>query len=93
MLLLLKNNRLICSPNDAFFIYKKTIIRPRSLRLRCNNDFLRTNMMADYLDKMSTDINYITYVEENEEQSYLQLLIIICILVYMFLDSRKDDQS
>ncbi len=86
-MLLIKNNRLFY----PLMTYKKSIKKPRLIRLRCDRDFLRTNMMADYIDKMSTDINYITYVEENEEESYLQLIIIIGLLLYMFLD--KDRQS
>ena len=52
--------------------------------------FMRTNMMADYLDKMSTDINYITYLddEENDSCAYFQLLLIICLLIYMFFDKK-----
>jgi hypothetical protein len=53
-----------------------------------NSDFLRTNVMADYLDKMSTDINYITYTEdlvEDDGLQYFQMCIIIGIIIYMFL--------
>lgn len=54
-------------------------------RPKCDADFLRTNMLADYLDKMSTDVNYITYIEEEDDHhSYIQLLIVIAIFVFMF---------
>lgn len=54
-------------------------------KTRCDSDFLRTNMLADYLDKMSTDVNYIAYIEEEEDyQSYFQLFIVIAIFIYMF---------
>jgi len=58
---------------------------------------MRTNVMADYLDKMSTDIYHISQIEEDETEALIQLAVIILILVYMFFcggggnkDSDKD---
>jgi hypothetical protein len=51
-----------------------------------HHHYLKTNVMADYLDKMSTDVNYITYIEENEEECHIQVFIIIVLLIYMFID-------
>ncbi len=51
--------------------------------------------MADYLDKMSTDIHHITCTEEDETEAWIQLAVIIGILVYMFICPRdtKDDSE
>lgn len=61
--------------------------RQNTYKTKCDADFLRTNMLADYLDKMSTDVNYITYIEE--EDDYLQLLIVIGIFIYMFYAPKE----
>lgn len=63
--------------------------KPRARKNRCyGSDYFRTNMMADYLDKLSTDINYITYMEEEDcdsSMAYLNMIIVIVLLLYMFL--------
>ena len=58
-----------------------------------NKDFIRTNVMADYLDKMSTDIYHISQIEEDETEAWIQLAIIIVILIYMFMSGNKDDDK
>lgn len=55
-------------------------------------DYLRTNMMADYLDKLSTDINYITYFEDEDSDTsmaYWNAVIVILILMFMFINRPK----
>lgn len=85
-----KKNEIKTVPQKHSCVYKIQ----KKTRIHCNNaDFMRTNMMADYLDKLSTDINYITYLEQEDTDdnlmSYLHLLIIIFLLCYMFISKPK----
>ncbi len=54
--------------------------------------FCRTNMLADYIEKLSTDINMISYTEDDNNVSeckYVAMVnacIIIGIMLYMFFD-------
>lgn len=63
---------------------------------RVDNDYIRTNVMADYLDKLSTDVNYISHVEdelEDNQWQYIQACIVLGILVYMFLTNWSDKRE
>jgi hypothetical protein len=54
-----------------------------------NIAFCRTNMLGDYIEKLSTDINMISYSEEGYECKYIAMInacIIIIIMLYMFFD-------
>ena len=56
-----------------------------------NIAFCRTNMLSDYIEKLSTDINMISYCEESHSDGckYIAMVnacIIIGIMLYMFLD-------
>lgn len=61
-----------------------------------DNAFVRTNVLADYIDKLTNDINMVTLGDdgENEHQckyiAMVHCLIIIAILVFMFLDKNND---
>ena len=77
---------------------KRPVLNNRLIKQKSvyGSDYLRTNMMADYLDKMSTDINYITYLDDDDtdnSESYIQLIIIIAILLYMFWSSSNKNKD
>lgn len=77
------NQKQICFIPRCYYRCNTKTNRP--IKTNCDADFLRTNMLADYLDKMSTDVNYITYIEEEDDhQSYIQLLVVIAIIIFMF---------
>ena len=69
-------------------------LRTFTVRRKCiSGDYLRTNVMADYLDKLSTDVNYITYIEETDEDvCYLQVIIVIGIIIYMFFSDYTKEK-
>jgi hypothetical protein len=71
-----------------------TNCRNKSFAVQCSyddKDFLRTNILADYLSQYSTDINCITYIEDVEDEGIhiLHTCIIIGILIYMFWDNSN----
>lgn len=60
-----------------------------------NNTFVRTNVLADYLDKF-TNINMVS-ISENDDSEHqckymaqINCLIIIFVLAYMFFDKTDD---
>ena len=62
----------------------------RNARNGRSSGFVRTNVLADFVSKFTNDINMISNSEEDVEQckyiAYVNCIIIICILVYMFFD-------
>jgi len=76
-----------------FLIKKTKSLQKPITRRRVSKDFIRTNVMADYLDKMSTDIYHISQIEEDETEAWIQLAIIIIILIYMFVSGNKDSDK
>jgi hypothetical protein len=90
-MLKLKNNIYI---KPVFKNYRYII--PRSHSRVDPTIYLKTNMMADYIDKLSNDINMITIQEENDNDehsckyiSYLNTIIILAVLLYMFWNNKK----
>lgn len=76
----------------------KKVLRGGKSKCTYGSDYLRTNMMADYLDKFSTDINYITYFEDEDCDSsiaYWNTLIVLLILAFMFVDyfNRRNNNN
>lgn len=55
-----------------------------------NSDFAKTNVLSDYIDKTYTDVNYVSYIEEDGDEgaAVLQVCIIVAVLVYMFWASK-----
>lgn len=91
---MLRGIKKVCSIKDRNMVFSYSRSRPRfqsyhrnvnTQKIKCDADFLRTNLLADYLDKLSTDVNYISYIEEEDDhQSYIQLFIVIAIFIFMF---------
>jgi len=63
-------------------------VRPKAI----NRDYIRTNVMADYLDKMSTNVYHYSDIEEDETEAWIQLAVIIGILIYMFICPGDKDE-
>ena len=68
--------------------------RVLTVRPQCiSGDYLRTNVMADYLDKLSTDVNCITYTEEaDDDMCYIQVVVVVGILMYMFMSENTKEK-
>lgn len=61
-------------------------------------DFCRTNVMADYIERFTNDINVVATMEQDDSNDYtckyvamFNCIIIIIILIFMFID-RKDEK-
>lgn len=57
-------------------------------------NYIRTNVIADYIEKMYTDINIVTQQEEGYECKYIaqfQMILLLALICFMFIDKRNPD--
>lgn len=91
------NNRfnMGCMYGSRKILNRRVCCMSKSSQGSYDSDFLRTNVMADYLDKLSTDANYIAYTEDLEENpmQYIQACVVIWILVYMYFANWGDKRD
>jgi len=76
------------------------IIQPMITRVKLSRNesaFCRTNVMADYIERFTNDINVVATMEQDDSNDYtckyiamINYIIIIVILIFMFVD-RKDE--
>lgn len=65
--------------------------------------FMRTNVLADYIDKLTNDINMVALTESDDDEfqckhiAMMNCVIIIGILIFMFIDmntgGNKDSED
>ena len=82
-------------------IYIKNI-HPSKTLIRCtkidnNTAFVRTNVIGDFIEKYTTDVNMLHTIE-NEEYSceniaLLNSILIIGLIIYMFFDNSKKNDN
>lgn len=97
MLLLQLNNNTLVKKH----IYSKNIYSPITTIIRCNKidnnvAFVRTNVIGDFIEKYTSDINMLSQIEDEEYScEYVALfntILIIGLLIFMFYDnSKKND--
>jgi hypothetical protein len=78
----------------------RTILMP----LMCNHyqsAMMRTNVLGDFVDKFTNDMTILSDIKNDSDDlddcrtdckyiAYVNCIIIVCILIYMFLDSSSD---
>ncbi len=79
---------------------KYVAINPIITRVKITRNevaFCRTNVMADYIEKFTNDINVVSVMEQDDPDDHsckyiamINCIIIIVILIFMFIDSKED---
>jgi hypothetical protein len=61
------------------------------------NAFVRTNVLADYIEKLTNDINMVSLGESDDSEYHckyiacIHCILIIAIMVFMFFDNNKPE--
>lgn len=87
--LLMNNSKLVIN------IKYKTTIRHYSSS-KNHLAFMKTHIIADYIEKLNNDINMVDIEDTEFECKYIQyfrLILIIILMVYMFTGPKKDKED
>ena len=67
-----------------------------SVKVKANNHIqCRTNVLADYIEKLTSDVHYVNLIESQPDEyackhiAMVHCILILVILVYMFIDGNS----
>ncbi len=86
----------LCRKNIKYIAINPIVTRVKMTRNEVA--FCRTNVMADYIEKFTNDINVVAAMEDQDESNdysckyiaMINCIIIIVILIFMFMDRKED---